>query len=97
MADFTKAVEGVLQREGTFSDQLTDRGGKTNYGISQKQYPNLDLASLTRERAIEIYRRDYWQPQFDKIASQKVAFAPFRSLTAYPSHGILRMLLIIVD
>ncbi len=77
MADFTKAVEVVLRREGAFCDQPADRGGKTNYGISQRQYPDLDIANLTEEQAIAIYRRDYWQPRFDKIASRKVAFAPF--------------------
>jgi lysozyme family protein len=35
------------------------RGSK--YGISAAAYPSLDIASLSRERAAEIYQRDYWK------------------------------------
>lgn len=37
-----------------------DPGGLTKFGISQKAYPSLDIAHLTRDQAKEIYRRDYW-------------------------------------
>jgi lysozyme family protein len=67
MADFNKSVKIVLQHEGAFSDQAADRGGKTMYGISQRQYPDLDIANLTEEQAREIYRRDYWQEEYNKI------------------------------
>jgi lysozyme family protein len=73
MADFTQAVEIVMRREGGFSDEPADRGGKTMYGISQRQYPDLDIGNLTEEQAREIYRRDYWQDEFNEIALQKIA------------------------
>lgn len=79
MADFTRAFEIVLQREGAFSDQPADRGGKTMYGISQRQFPELDIANLTEEQARVIYRRDYWQDEFNKIALQKLADKLFDS------------------
>lgn len=37
-----------------------DKGGLTKYGICQKSYPNLDIANLTYDDAVEIYKRDYW-------------------------------------
>ena len=37
-----------------------DPGGTTNYGISQRAYPNLDIKNLTLDQAKEIYYRDYW-------------------------------------
>lgn len=58
--DFSAAVALVLEREGVLSDDKADPGGLTKFGISQAAYPNLDIARLTREEAIAIYRRDYW-------------------------------------
>lgn len=37
-----------------------DRGGLTKYGITEVQYPKLDIANLTYEEAFQIYIRDYW-------------------------------------
>lgn len=59
-AGFPDAVERLLAREGGYSDNPADRGGKTNFGISSKAYPNLDVSKLTREQARDIYKRDYW-------------------------------------
>lgn len=69
---FSRAVEFVLGWEGGFNNDPQDSGnwtggvvGKgvllgTKYGISAASYPSLDIKSLTREQAVEIYHRDYW-------------------------------------
>ncbi len=57
---FESAVEFILQQEGGFVDDPNDSGGLTNYGISQRAYPKLDIRKLTRADAIQIYRSDYW-------------------------------------
>lgn len=59
---FDSAVEFILspQIEGGFVDNPHDSGGPTKYGISQAAYPGTDIANLTRESAIQIYKRDYW-------------------------------------
>ena len=50
----------------------------TKYGISQKSYPNLNIAALTEAQAIEIYRRDFWKKcGGDFISSQAVAESYF--------------------
>jgi len=54
------AIERLLAREGGYSDHAADRGGKTNFGISSKAYPDLDVSKLTRDDAAQIYKRDYW-------------------------------------
>lgn len=59
-AVFLAAVERVLANEGGYVDNPADPGGATNFGISQRAYPDLDIANLTREQAIDIYYRDYW-------------------------------------
>lgn len=57
MTDFERSLAFTLKWEGEFT---TDSGGLTKYGISQKSYPDLDIANLTLEQAKEIYKRDYW-------------------------------------
>ena len=57
---FEVAVELILKHEGGYVNHLSDPGGETNYGISKRSYPHLDIKNLTREQAIAIYERDYW-------------------------------------
>lgn len=74
MADFRPAVEKILAYEGGYVNDPADYGGETNFGISKRQYPNLDIKNLTREEAVGIYYRDYWCRFLgDKLASQAVA------------------------
>ena len=61
MSDFNKAVEKVLKFEGVLSNDKYDAGGLTKYGISKRMYPSLDIANLTQEQAVAIYKRDYWE------------------------------------
>ncbi len=72
---FLTAVEHVLRVEGGYIDHPNDKGGATNYGISQRQYPHLNIARLTRENAIEIYYDDYWRHyQCDKLPAVMALF-----------------------
>lgn len=57
---FEDAVEVILACEGGYVNHPKDPGGETNFGISKRAYPNLNIAELTREEAAAIYRRDYW-------------------------------------
>jgi len=57
---FYKAVEFVLKHEGYYSNDPKDAGGETKFGISKRAYPSLDIKNLTRDDAIAIYQRDYW-------------------------------------
>src|SRR5512140_2443201 len=59
---FDRAIEVVLAHEGeTFTDLPMDHGGPTKFGIAQRWNPDVDVRSLTREQAIEIYWGRYWQ------------------------------------
>ena len=55
----------MIQFEGGLSDDNDDNGGLTNFGISQKQYPNLDIKNLTMDEAMDIYYKDYFLPNRD--------------------------------
>ena len=55
-----QALTFVLAREGGLVEDKNDPGGLTNYGISKRAYPNLDIRNLTVELAGTIYFNDYW-------------------------------------
>lgn len=57
---FTKSLSFVLSHEGGYVNDQRDPGGETNFGISARAYPWLDIKSLTRDDAAAIYRWDYW-------------------------------------
>jgi len=66
MAEFQLAVEKVLRSEGGYSDRAADRGGPTNFGITEKVARSFgfqgDMRDFIRDQAIDIYRREYWDP-----------------------------------
>lgn len=73
MASFDRAVAPLLESEGGLSDRPADRGGLTKHGISQRSYPDLDIATVTTAQAREIYHRDFWHPLYDQLQSQRMA------------------------
>lgn len=75
MARFDVAILLVLAHEGGYVNDPDDPGGETNYGISKRSYPDVDITNLTQAQAIEIYRRDFWDKTWDAIESQEVATA----------------------
>jgi lysozyme family protein len=78
MADFEQAIRVVLAHEGAFSADPADPGGATNWGISSRAYPGLDVRALTRDDAKALYRRDYWTPHgYGTIADQALATKVF--------------------
>jgi lysozyme family protein len=58
--EFLAAVGRVLANEGGYSSNPADPGGATNFGISARAHPGLNIAALTREAAVEIYWREWW-------------------------------------
>lgn len=57
---FDKTIPMILDLEGGYVSHPEDPGGETNYGISKRSYPELDIAGLTEREAKRIYRSDYW-------------------------------------
>ena len=60
MKSFDEIIEQVLHHEGGYVNDPTDLGGETNFGITKRFYPDVDIKNLTKEGAKEIYKRDYW-------------------------------------
>lgn len=59
---FFGAIDRVLGFEGGYVNDPADPGGETNFGISKRSYPNINIRTLTRREAIDIYFHDYWLP-----------------------------------
>lgn len=60
--NFDTAFDRLLGNEGGYSNLASDPGGETNWGISKRSYPSVDIKALTKESAKEIYLRDFWNP-----------------------------------
>lgn len=69
-------VADILRREGGFVHHAADRGGPTNFGITQRTLSAYlgraatveEVRSLSAELAAEIYRRDYFvAPRLDGL------------------------------
>jgi lysozyme family protein len=98
MSNFDEAIGFVLSNEGGLSNDPSDPGGLTNFGISQKQYPALDIRNLTREDAVQIYQDDYWNKfQYGDITSQRVATKLFDSAVNMGPVRAVRLLQLAVN
>jgi lysozyme family protein len=86
MSQFGPAITFVLENEGGYSNDANDPGGETNFGISKRAYPEIDIKNLTREGAIAIYQRDYWI--FGGIDSQRIATKIFDEYVNSKHHAI---------
>jgi lysozyme family protein len=77
---FEDAVNFVLENEGKDHavNDPNDSGGLTKFGISQHFNPQVNVANLTLEGAMDIYRSKYWAAfPFDEIKSKTVAIKLF--------------------
>ena len=71
---FEIAFRETLGLEGGYVFDPDDPGGETQFGISKRSYPDVDIAALTIDRAKEIYRGDYWDAlHLDKVRSGLIA------------------------
>jgi lysozyme family protein len=78
MADFDTSVEKTLKFEGGYVNDPNDAGGETNFGISKRYHPNVDIKSLTKDDAEAIYQDEYWDAiDGDSIPSQAAADSVF--------------------
>jgi len=57
---FHDVINRVLALEGGYVNRPDDPGGETQWGISKRSYPDLDIQTLTREDAVAIYKTDFW-------------------------------------
>ena len=74
---FEEAFSRLMGHEGGYSNDPLDPGGETNWGISKRSYPNVDITNLTRAEAKVIYREDFWKAVNADNLPDGVAFQLF--------------------
>lgn len=57
--NFDACVAKVFVHEGGYTDDPADSGGRTNFGITQKE-TSIDVRHITKEQAKAIYKKKYW-------------------------------------
>lgn len=77
---FDTRIQGIIAKEGNYSNDPKDRGGATKWGITEATARAFgytgDMRVMSRDHAISIYRARYWQqPGFDRIETIDPAIA----------------------
>ena len=70
----------ILGKEGGYVNHPDDKGGPTNWGVTQATARAHgyfgDMRNLTRQQALDILEADYWYgPRFDQIGAVSSALA----------------------
>lgn len=94
---FQTILKNIYGAEGGFSDDKYDRGGRTNFGITQKTYddynkkhklPLKDVKDITKNESDKIYYNEYYKASgADKIQDKDLAYMHF---DAAVNHGVGR-------
>lgn len=93
--NFKKALDYLFEAEGGYSNHKNDRGGATNFGITQRTYDFYQkrkglapapVKQITKQEAAQIYYEDYWiKSGADKIEDFSIALILFDSCV---NHGV---------
>lgn len=100
---FTHAVAFVLDKEGGYVNDPTDKGGETKFGISDlrdgiadgmtdvdgDKKPDVRIKDLTLDQASQIYYRDYWYPAYCNDWPDGISLIVFDSAV---QHGVKKAL-----
>jgi lysozyme family protein len=71
---FLRAFERLMYHEGGYVNDSQDAGGETNYGISKRSYPHLEIKKLTRDQAKQIYFVDFrMKAECESIDDENIA------------------------
>lgn len=87
---FEWAMKFIMEWEGGFVDDDEDPGGETNFGISQYYHPDVDVETLTRHEAIDIYRERYWKRYMCDELNPALALALFDTVVNQPADWGIR-------
>ncbi|RIA44064.1 putative peptidoglycan binding protein [Hephaestia caeni] len=73
--DIDRLINDLIKREGGYVDHPADKGGPTNWGVTEQVARAYGYAgsmkALPRGRAEDIYRKRYWSgPRFDQVGQR---------------------------
>lgn len=92
--NFLKAFSALIDNEGGYVNDPNDRGGETKFGISKKQYPELNIKDLTLDKAKDIYYTDYWLRAHCNEMHYALAFEVF---DAAVNHGQTKAIMLLQE
>jgi len=93
---FKDLIYPLLKREGGYVSHPSDRGGSTNYGVTQAVYakwltkygkPWADVRGLDEDTAVQIYHENYWKPAKCDLLPEAIREIHF---DAAVNHGVTR-------
>jgi len=79
MAKFELAVNKIYKYEcppkgSCYVNDPNDPGGETNWGISKRAFPDVNIKNLTKDEATKLYMFKYWMPmRLNEVHSQEMA------------------------
>jgi len=78
--NITPIIDAIIVREGGYVNDPADRGGATNFGITETvaraQGYSGDMRNLPRDEAVAIYTRMYWlKPKLNLIGDHAAKLA----------------------
>jgi len=91
----------ILRREGGYVDHPADRGGPTNFGITQATLAAwrggtvtaADVSTLTENEARSIYTKRYWHdPGFDRVPGEDLQALLFDAAVNHGPKQAVRLL-----
>jgi lysozyme family protein len=91
-ASFSSCFEALIGNEGGYVNNPNDPGGETSWGISKRAYPHLNIRSLTKDGAMDIYYRDFWLVAHCENFHHALAFEVF---DAAVNHGITKSIMLL--
>lgn len=75
------------KRKVGYVDDPLDSGGETKYGVSKNANPELNIRTLTLEKAIQVYFKKYWLAGSCDVLSYPLCVLHFDGCT---NHGVSR-------
>jgi len=95
-SNYAKCLEVVLQYEGGKVDHPNDKGGRTAFGVTQRNFdawlannrkPTRDVWTITKEEISAFYHEEYWVPCRCDLMPMGVDMVVF---DASVNHGVSR-------
>lgn len=90
-------IEHTLKHEGGYVNDPQDAGGETNFGISKRVFPDVDIKNLDRGGAIRLYLTHYYLPlKLDIIKSDAIKWKLFDIAVNLGSDDTIRIVPIVL-
>ena len=100
LTEFDDIIQVVLKHEGGYVDDPDDRGGATNWGVTQAVYEDYvgytcdkdEIKNMNQEVAEEIYFEKYWKPSKAQKLPEEIRQTYFDMVVNHGQGGAVKIL-----